>query len=418
VTVSPKHNEKWNPDKYIEILQGALDAYENEHPHWKTEVLISFIRRGLTGLRQQIEDRTNDHVTWDSPFVDFQYPVEWDWNVRDVRLGKLLSGILTSQNTRDLDTARVTLSEMMVRHLNTLALQELTNGVWLEQKGKGYSVFLPPKLNDELRAARGERQRRELLQEFSHPFSIGAASIDFGELKGGQRISKQAARQLAEIDKLIAIRRIGFSGDINGRRIEMWLVFQIHPLTIDYERKKAFHLITVGLFTPPEVAGNDIITRTPSDWPHSDIESLWTEIFREVGKIADYLIPKRESQTSEILVVNARLEIPLASSSPEERNAARKKIMDALSQGGLVKEISMTSPESNAVSNSIRSLAEHENAPATPTEGVMRLIWNSRFRWPAIILLAIASVAVLLYEIQPDEAKVTILKSLGFHSLR
>lgn len=416
--VDPEHNEKWNPDKYIEALQGALDVYEKEHPHWKTEVLISLIERGLTGLRQQIEDRTNDHVTWDSPFADFHYPVDWDWNVKDVRFGKLLSGILTHRNTRDPDTARATLSEMMVKHLNTLALQELTNGVWLEKRGMGYSVFLPPKLNDELQGVRGERQRRELLQEFSHPFSIGAASIDFGELREGQRISKQAARQLAKIDKLIAIRRIGFSGDVNGRHIEMWLVFQIHPLTIDYERKKAFHLITVGLFTPPEVAENDIITRTPSDWPHSDIESLWTEIFREVGKIGDYLIPKRESQTSEILVVNARLEIPLASSSPEERNAAKKRIMDALSQTGLVKEISMKSPESNAVSISAKPPAEEEKAPATAAEGVMRLIWKSRFKWPAAILLTLAGVALLLYEIQPDEAKVMILKSLGFHSLR
>ncbi len=265
--------QNWTADKHIRAFQDVLEAYEKDHPNWRIEVLVSFIKRALFGLRQQIEDRNNKDVTWNSPFTEFQYPVQWDWSVKDVKLSQLITGKFTEQNTCDAKTAQKTLLEIMVGHLNTLALQGFTNHVWLEKRGDVYSVFLPPKLHFEPQAIKTKSQRQELLEEFSHPFSIGAASIDFGtaELQHGKRISKRAASQLAKINKLIA-KQIRFSCDINNHHMEMSLVFQVHPLTIDYEKQRAFHRITVGLFIPPKVIGNDIVTTTPSDWPLGDIE--------------------------------------------------------------------------------------------------------------------------------------------------
>jgi hypothetical protein len=339
------------PEEYARALQDALEAYEKDHPHWQIEVLVSFIKRSLFGLRQQIADHNNNSVTWDSPLTEFQYPVEWDWNTKDVKAVKLVTGKFTDQNTRDTETAQKTLAEIMVGHLNVLALQNFTNHVWLEKRGDAYSVFLPAELGDELQAINGKRQRQELLEELSHPFSIGAASIDFGtdELQNGKRISKRAARQLAKIDKLIAIRRVGVSRDINGHHIEMSLVFQIHPLTIDYEKQTAFHRITVGLFMPPEVIENDVVTMTPSDWSQSDIETLWKEFLKEVDKVADQLIPKAESQDSIIYLVNvnAQLGIPLTSLRPEESNAAIKQIFEDLAQGRQIREFNVRPADSS-----------------------------------------------------------------------
>ncbi len=78
----------------------------------------------------------------------------------------------------------------------------------------------------------------------------------------------------------------------------MSLIFQIHPLTIEYERKKAYHSITVGLFIAPEIIEGEIVTTTPAGWPKNDQETLWHELFQEVVKLTDHFIPKAESQTS------------------------------------------------------------------------------------------------------------------------
>ena len=47
----------------------------------------------------------------------------------------------------------------------------------------------------------------------------------------------------------------------------MSLVFQIHPLTIDYERTEAYHSLTVGLFIMPEIVEGEIVVTTPANWP-------------------------------------------------------------------------------------------------------------------------------------------------------
>ena len=120
--------------------------------------------------------------------------------------------------------------------------------------------------------------------------------------------------------------------------------------------------VTVGLFIPPEAIGNDFVTKTPSDWSQSDIETLWKELFKEVDNIADKLIPKAESQNSIIysVNVNAQLDIPLTSLSPEESNAAIKKVFEDLAQGRQIREISVKPVEKSYTGQKeIKSKEQH-----------------------------------------------------------
>ncbi len=419
--------QEWTPDKYVHILGNALDDYEKEHPHWQIEVLVSLIKWGLKSLKYYVEEDQDTQITWANPFVELHYPVQWNWEKPriadnpDIVHSGLFLGEITKQNTSDKETAVKTLAEIMVRRLNTLALGDFTNGAWFEIQNKYYTPVLPVQLSEELNAIKGKHARREVFEQIVRPFSIGAASIDYLGMKfrDGARVPKRVAKQLANINNLIDIKRIGISGDINGRKIEMSLIFQIHPLIATYDEKKAYHPITVGLFIEPQIVGNDIIERTPSDWPKSDRETLWQELLQEIDKISDRLIPKTESQTSEIFLINAKLEIPIASSNPEERNAAIKKIFENLSQAGQVQQISVQqarAAETLAAPKEADELQkEQEKAPATPTEGLLRLIWNSRFRWPLLILVALVIGAVVLFGVLPDKTKLKILELLGLH---
>ena len=93
-------------------------------------------------------------------------------------------------------------------------------------------------------------------------------------------------------------------------------------------------------------------------------ETLWRELFREVVKLTDLLIPKSESQTSAILSINADIEIPLAS-----LNEAQKKVVDAFCQIGQLKGINMQSVESNKAPIGIISEAseiKHQGTDIAP----------------------------------------------------
>ncbi len=165
----------WNPDKFVKLFQSKLETYEKEHPHWQIEVLVSLIGRGLLGLKQHIEDPNKAGITWDNPFVELLYPVDWDWNTPrdgDIVSNKLVSGKFTQQNTADAETTQKTIGEIMVRHLNTLALQNLTNHVWLERhEGQSnLTPILPAKFCEELDAIKNKRERQEALDQLRSPF--------------------------------------------------------------------------------------------------------------------------------------------------------------------------------------------------------------------------------------------------------
>jgi hypothetical protein len=417
----------WTPDKYVQALGNALDDYEKEHPHWRIEVLVSIIKWGLKSLKYYIEEDRDTQISWDNSFVELHYPVQWNWespriaDSSDIVHSGLFLGEITKQNTSDKETAVKTLAGIMVRRLNTLALGDFTNGAWFEIHKNYYTPILPVELSKELNAIKGKRAQREAFEQIVRPFSIGAATIDYEgmEFQDGTRVPKRIAKQLANINNLIDIKRIGLSGDINGRKIEMSLIFQIHPLIANYDEKKAYHPITVGLFIEPRIVGNDIVATTPSDWPKSDREILWRELLQEVDKITDQLIPKTESQASEILLINAQLEIPIASSNSGERNAAIKKIFENLSEAGQVRQISVQPVETDgkltATKQDDKCQQEQETVPTTPTEGLLRLIWNSRFRWPLVIIFALVIGAVAVFGVLPDEVKLKILKLLGLH---
>ena len=378
---------KWNPDKFIKIFQESIESYEKEHPHWHSEVLVSMIGRGLLGLKRQIEDPDRPGINWDNAFVELHYPVDWDWNDGSILEKKLISGKFTAENTADAETTQKTVNELLVRHLNILALQDFTHHLWLEKR-KGQSSLnsiIPAALHEKLSGIKDPSERQAMLEEFAHPFSVGAALIDYENagLKDGAPVPPKALKQLQNIQKLMDIPPVRFSGSIGTHKIEISLVFQIHPLTIDYELKSAYHSITVGLFVVPELIDGEIVDSTPANWQASDQADLWRELFREVAKLKDLLIPKAEIQNSVILSLNAEFEISAASA-----NEVRKKILDAVQGIESPRKISMKVIKKN------ERRPQKENTK--PDEQSGRAMNNNPWISGSFYLFAFVAVTVLL----------------------
>jgi len=323
-------------EKYFPIYQNALNQYEKDHPHWRIEVLVSLIKWSLKSLKHYIEDVRDSEISWESPLVELHYPIDWNWKGRgtgDAVPGGHIFGNITPRNTATKKLAVKTLSQTMTRQFNAMTLAGVTNWAWYEIVNNYYTPRLPMQLFVELNAIKNKRQRRELFEELVRPFSIGAARIDLSGIKPGARIPKKSLEQLDRPD----ISGIRFTGDVNGRKVDVGLVFEIHPMIADYGQQKAYHPVVVGLAVlngNPRLVGGEVVQDTPATWPKCDRVEFWEGLLQTVEKIPDQLFPKTEIQESVILSVNSKLKIPLEHWRPENQSAEIKKVADALAQIG------------------------------------------------------------------------------------
>lgn len=342
--------EKERIKKAVGSLGAALGNYKKDHPNWRIEVMISLLRWSLSCLKHHVEHARNKAITWEQPFLTVHYPVKWDWNAsrtRGERYGRILCGDITHTSVVDKTAAVKTLSQIMVRVLNAEALSDLTSWVRFAKRGERYAAYLPPKLVDHLNSIKAKSRRQEVYEQIVHPFSIGAALVDYGpgELRNRGRIPNKAAKQLARISDLVDVPDFRFTIDRDGRKIEMSLVFQIHPLVTDHDTEKAYHAITVGLFFKPKFSDGEVVIENPARWSSKGRAEFWKELFRTLDTLAQQFFPNKGSQDYVVLTVNSQLKIPAQAWKPENRGNTMKAVTDALSLKGDVLQFNIQTDE-------------------------------------------------------------------------
>lgn len=341
-------------EKYFPIYQKVVGEYEKNHPHWRIEVLVSLIKWGLKSLKYYIEDVRDPKITWESPLVELHYPVDWKWKsarTSSLEPGGYIYGKFTKRNTATKELVIKTFSQTMARQFNAMMLADVTNWAWYKKSKNYYLPVLPVQFCAKLDAINNKHQRREYFEELVRPFSIGATHVDLSgiPMKPGPRAAKRIMKRLAESQQRMDINGIRFTGELNERKVDMGLVFEIHPLIADYDQKKAYHPVVVGLAVlngNARLVNGEVVQETPAKWPKSDREEFWEGLLREVEKITGLLVPKTESRESVILSVNSTLKIPVEHWQPENRSAEIKKLADALAQIGEVDGLKVESTKS------------------------------------------------------------------------
>jgi Holliday junction resolvase-like predicted endonuclease len=257
------------------------------------------------------------------------YPVQWDWESPhdgDIVYGKQVLGKFTEENTSDTQMSARTLAKMMACRFNTMALGDLTNGAWFEKRQGAYIPYLPAKLDAEIKRIKGKWKKREAAEEIYRPFWIGTTRIDIPgrESETNAGVPRRVAKRLEAARQRMDIAGISFSGDVNGRKMWSGLIFEIQPLIVDYDARKAFHAVTVGLAFEHKLVGNSIISITPDNWPRRDQEAFWNEILHGVDKYKERLIPANELISSIILMHNDEILQVQPLHSPSDIKVAKK----------------------------------------------------------------------------------------------
>lgn len=377
--------------EHLEKFNRALSQFESNHPKWRAEALFWLIEFALGRLRQCIENPKESEITWESPFVELHYPVECNWNLcgeGEKHIVSLNSGTLTEANLVDCDTATRALSELLIKHITILALQDFTNGVTLEKRGNAFTPIVSAEWSEILAAVKSHRKRDDLLRTICRPFAVGAATLDVAgeDLVEGKKLPQSVLKQLKTVSDRIDVPALRFNGNIDGHKLDISLILQIHPLIADVTRREAYFPITVGLLIIPrgtlEVAKLLPLMAepwaNPSTWSDDDKREFWKQLFLAVAKLSHSIAPPpAEELATAIVKINATLKVPVSPGKIGEMNALSKRLIEKLGEEGeiLAADYSVSTDQAITCQSTIphdqlrRSLAYVDSKKAAHAKG-------------------------------------------------
>lgn len=276
----------------------SLDALEDSRPGWWQEAFRHLLYEGLCNLRDYLQN-PDEGGTWDEPFVELQYPLQWNFNgPEEGRPVFVHVSIDEAEAAQQDDAARKELVQRLAREVAEVprlrVLQDLTNhaGFIRYEDGTTCPLFpAGPGQEKDLRAqleALSPEDRQAELDRLLRPFCIGprkwwsrptiedlretiaeaggdpdtAASLSEADLDElDEMLWDEAAEESDEPGLVISLER-------GGRPLTVTVTAAIHPFIVDEAERRAYFPMVVGLIFAGE-AGD------PADWSEEDREAFW-----------------------------------------------------------------------------------------------------------------------------------------------
>ena len=278
------------------------------------------MQAGLINLQHYVESNRDYEITWDSPFFQMHYPIDWNWDRKSIDTGHL-----TDENTRSRKAASATLAKLLVKHLSILTLQYFTNNAGFEKRGEHYTPILGYDVGSMLSAIKQKRERQRAFRRMFEPFCMGAGCVDLDStpVEEKSRVSKAVGKRIAESVEAV-LPPISWNVDINGIKFEIALIFQIHPFILDFEKRNAYYPITIGLHFRPKgikhpmdyeslLDAMDAPWLNPKTWSKSDRKKFWAELLKSLKDLVCTLAPSPPPEVAEAIVsIAAKIKIPKA----------------------------------------------------------------------------------------------------------
>ena len=331
----------------LEMFPEIVNGWKNDHPEWRMEVLLWILDWALHSLRRCIESPTESGISWESPYVELHFPVERTWE--EGALGdpsfSLMAGRLSKESMADDESANQSMAKLLVRYLEIMALQDFTNGRALEKHGDDFKSCVDAASIEELEKIASREEQVRALQKLFQPLSFGAGHIDFGEMKEGDFIGKDAEAQLAAI--LPPLIQVPF--EANGRKMQVITILEVYPLIADLSTKKAYFPIVVGLavqFLDPPTNNEDMLSVLDSvslsNWPEKERNRLWEALTSLTKAALHDLDPEPEDEMIEaVLSVNAQIKCMVPIDSKRRSEHAMSEMLQVLSAKGEILNISL-----------------------------------------------------------------------------
>ena len=283
--------------------------------------LADLVHDSLFTLKKYIEDPTVKEVSWESPWVEARFAVEWDWERGGLRFTppampyKIMEALIRGEDPERIartDAAIKFMADCVLLPYLPTTLQYLTKQVAVHVKdGKtaGY-FFLDPKVKEEVDALPTQEERNARMTSLLEPLSIGGLEVISEEGKPviltpyfkSPEWAKDLERRLQNIPQMI------FKGEVGGVPFMGSVVIVFHALVVDEDKREAYFPIMTGLvfgmIEPIPEHWSDIsewrswdLSLGPSTWHEEDREVFWKMLLVDlVERIREIKEPEEEPE--------------------------------------------------------------------------------------------------------------------------
>lgn len=283
---------------------GFTRDFEKENPGWFEEAALRILWGALKSLQAYLEDEKDSEITWESPILELQYALPWDWE----RCGPAFHG--TPDEAFDtLEKASASFAERFLEITDLEVLKVLTNGAAVRVKGGETESLISPEVQARVDEMTPEEQDA-FFAEFGKPFVLGAEVLSDEEVEEWDEVDEEgepvtlvspteAGRKRLENVKTF----LTFHGDADGTPFSGSIIFAVHPLVVDEDKRDAFYPVTVGLqFDPLEDHHADLVARVPvfpdpSKWSAEDRGAFWKVLLDELEEAQEKARKREDLET-------------------------------------------------------------------------------------------------------------------------
>lgn len=252
-----------NLDQDWVTLELCLNEYEQKDPNWFSLFIFRLVKVAIVSLRRCIENPNEQNISWDNPWVEVQFSLEWDWNKR---------------NNFSEQSLAEQVSKVFSSNIKNLRIFQLLNSRALYKEDNNFSELVPisstPLLDIML-----EDERNSLLEHFSEPITFRiSSSQDTAKNQSNQSSTKFKLNQI-----LMSFPNLVIEGELNDQQIEGIIATEFTPLVIDKDTQRAYYPVAIGL-----VFDDENQTRLIS---HQ--EDFWADLLNGLDTIINSLTTKQ-----------------------------------------------------------------------------------------------------------------------------
>lgn len=323
----------------LDQLPGFLDEWEKKHPHWELEALLWIVSRSFKTLRHYIESREEPDISWESPFVELRFPVGvmWENNEAGPPYFRFQTGNITESVVSEWAKIAPTLAEILVEHVQIVALQNLTSGAAFEEYDGELRPVLDREITDLIKSKFEPSEVDKEIRKLFWPVSFGAGHVVYQDPEEGSNVDAEAMEQLAAIREPL----ISIPFDAEGHKMRVITVLEINPPVAVVGRETGYFPVVVGLAIQCCEDGADALSILEEvdfiKWPKEELTTLWEALDTFIDTALKSLSADLDEEMVEAVIsVNAQVKVCVPKNSQSQINEAINDIIEKFHQTGQV----------------------------------------------------------------------------------
>ena len=251
------------------------------------ETVVSLLDEAIRNLRHYLEEATDAAISWESPFVELQIPMEPEVPPMSAPM---------DEDLLSMETVTKAAARRLIEVTRRLVIEKLTNGAVIVRRDGTEFPVVPPELAEEMKTW-PKRKRQKFEDSYGEPFVFGGTYFEEGRDFEADvpedepaRLTRSGRKRLRNLAPFLEI-----NGDHDGTPFSGSLIVAFHPLLVDEDEGRSYFPVVVGIQINEWNEDGTPARTTPAEWTQEDRKGLWTGILSAVDRLRAEVLQDTES---------------------------------------------------------------------------------------------------------------------------